>query len=78
MKNNSRNLLIIVGLLGLVSPAEAAITYTITSGASGSLTAFGDIFDGVTNIGTERAIFDGPFFFGIGSKYTESDGRVDE
>jgi len=52
MKNISRNVLIIVGLLGLVSPAQAVITYTITSGASGNLTASGSIFDGMTNIGS--------------------------
>ena len=52
MKNIARNLLVTFGVLGLVSPAQAVITYTITSGASGSLTASGNIFDGITNIGT--------------------------
>lgn len=52
MKNIARNLLVTFGVLGLVSPAHAVITYTITSGASGSLTASGNIFDGITNIGT--------------------------
>jgi len=52
MKNIARNLLITFGVLGLVSPAQAVITYTITSGASGNLTASGSIFDGITNIGS--------------------------
>lgn len=55
----TRSLLITFGVLGLVSPADAVITYTITSAATGVFTHSGNIFDGATLIGTWTSTISG-------------------
>ena len=59
MKRNILSLALAIGLLAFTQPANAQITYDITSGASGSFTASGNIFDGMTNIGTWTSTLSG-------------------
>ena len=59
MKKIILSLALAIGLLAFTQPANAVITYTITSGASGSFTASGNIFDGMTNIGTWTSTLSG-------------------
>jgi len=59
MKKIILSLALAIGLLAFTQPANAVITYTVTSGASGSLTSSGEIFDGLTLVGTWTSTISG-------------------